>query len=321
MDVVFYEVFREEREALEKFPPKDIRAQFFAETIQESEHAAPPAPLVSVRTQSRIPPSWAPQIKGILTRSRGYDHLTAYCRETGRNIPCGYLDNYCARAVAEQSVLMMMALLRRLKKQMHSLETFSRDGLTGGECRGRRALVVGVGHIGAEIVDIVRGLKMEVCGVDPKHNLKDLKYVSLEEGLPWADAVFCACDLNEGTAGMLGYPAWRQTKLEVLFVNIARGEISPVEDMSRLLAEGKLGGLAMDVYDEEDALAQDLRMGEERGREAATVMSLKGRGDVVFTPHNAFNTREALEQKARLSVASVEAFLKSGMFPLPVPLS
>ncbi len=317
-DVVFYEVFAEEKKALEKFLPAKLRARFESKTIQECGEALPSAKLISVRTQSRIPLRWGAHLSGIFTRSQGYDHLVFYRSGTGKNIACGYIKEYCSRAVAEQAVLTMMVLLRKLKKQMDCFGTFSRDGLTGLECRGRRALVIGVGHIGGEVVTITRGLAMTVRGVDPQHKIKGLRYVTLAKGLPWADVIFCACPLTDTTKAMLNYNALRKVKKEAIFVNVGRGEISPVKDLARLLSENILGGISLDVFDEESLLADSLRA--RRGDAyVRMMMKLKNRDNVVFTPHNAFNTQEALEAKARLSVEAVERFLRQGTFPDPVP--
>lgn len=317
-DVVFYEVFKEEKRALEKFLPAKIRARFVSKAVQGCGERRPSARLISVRTQSRIPPEWAEHLGGIFTRSQGYDHLVAYRRAAGENVACGYIKEYCSRAVAEQAVLVMMALLRKLKKQMISLGTFSRDGLTGLECRGRHALVVGVGNIGKEIAAIARGLGMTVKGVDPRRGVKGLGYVTLAKGLPWADVVFCACPLTEKTKTMLDYSMLRKVKKGAIFVNVGRGEISPVKDLARLLSEGILGGIGLDVFDEEHSLADSLRARRADAR-ARRTWKLKDKGNVIFTPHNAFNTHEALEGKARLSAEAVRHFLRRGTFPDPVP--
>ena len=317
-DVVFYEVFKEEKRALEKFLPAKIRARFVSKTVQECGGGLPSARLISVRTQSRIPPEWAEHLGGIFSRSQGYDHLVAYQRAAGKNVACGYIKEYCSRAVAEQAALVMMALLRKLKKQMLSFGTFSRDGLTGRECRGRHALVVGVGNIGKEIVTVARGLGMTVKGVDPRRGVEGLDYVALAKGLSWADVVFCACPVTDKTKAMLDYHVLRKVKKGAIFVNVGRGEISPAKDLARLLSEGILGGIGLDVFDEEHSLADSLRARRADVR-ARRMSKLKDKSNVVFTPHNAFNTREALEGKARLSAEAVVRFLRRGTFPDPVP--
>ena len=131
VDVWFYEAFQEEADELRSLLPAGISAEYTPATIQETGHAAPPAKLISIRTQSQIPLQWAPQLDAILTRSTGYDHLRAYAAATGATLGLGYLPLYCHRAVAEQAVLLWMALLRRLPVQMKQFHTFHRDGITG----------------------------------------------------------------------------------------------------------------------------------------------------------------------------------------------
>jgi D-lactate dehydrogenase len=279
-----------------------------------------PAPLISVRTQSVIPPAWAKDLQGILSRTTGYERLISYRRETDACVPCGYLPVYCARAVAEQAVLMVLTLMRKLKIQIRHFEIFNRDGLTGAECQGRNLLVVGVGHIGSEIVDIARGLRMNVKGVDLQPKLSDLEYVSLAKGIPWADIIICALPLTPETKGFLGYEALKKAKPEVVLVNIGRGEITPVEELKILLEDEVLGAVGLDVFPNESEVAEYLRgHRRENSRQIATILELKSRDNVLFTPHNAFNTAEAVERKAEQTVESIQLFLDKKVFPYPVP--
>lgn len=303
MQVYFYEAFTEEVAALKQYLPGHVAAGFTWKTIQESGDAAPPAPLISIRTQSVIPPDW--QLAGVLSRTTGYDHLMDCA------VPCGYLPLYCNRAVAEQAMLLWMALLRKLPQQLAHFATFNRDGLTGTECAGKNLLVVGVGHVGSEVVKIGCGLGMNVRRVDIIPERADTR---IEEGLPWADIIVCAMNLTRQNVGYFNYGRLKQAKPAALFINIARGELSPTADLARLLDEGHLGGVALDVYENEKELAVALRAG--RGS-----FPLAGRPNVICTPHNAFNTAEAVARKAQQSVDSVLTFLQHGHFPWPVPAS
>ena len=83
MDVFFYEAFEEEEKAIKRYLPADIQAGFSCKTIQEYGSAVPAAQIISIRTQSVIPIEWAQKLSGILSRSTGYDHLTAYLKECG----------------------------------------------------------------------------------------------------------------------------------------------------------------------------------------------------------------------------------------------
>jgi len=320
IDVKFYEAFKEEEREIKKFLPKNIRAQFTPKTVQEDGEKKPPAELISIRTQSEVPLEWADDIKGLLARSQGYDHLLAFRREFNADIACGFLGNYCARAVAEQAILMMMALLRKLKKQTQQFVSFARDGLTGKECLKRHALIIGVGNIGSEIAGMARGLNMRVRGVDIAPTFQGIDYVSLSQGLAWAEVIFCALPLTGQTDGMLNRAAFQKTEPGSIFINIARGEISPIADLKQLLDEGILAGIGLDVYPQEGIMADSLRAGQgDKTPEGRTILKLAHDERVIFTPHNAFNTTEALEQKASLTAEAVVSYLKNKTFPFPAP--
>ncbi len=306
MDVHFYEAFEEEIVVLRQYLPAHVRAHFTSNTTQEAGDTEPLAELISIRTQSIIPPSWTGKVRGIVSRTTGYDHLVG-CR-----IPCGYLPHYCSHSVAEQAILLAMALLRKLPAQVAQFPAFHRDGLTGSECAGKKLLVVGVGNIGTEIVKIGQALGMQVHGVDIVERHASISYVTLEDGLVWADIIVCAMNLTKDNACYFSYETLKRARKGMVFVNIARGEFTPTEDMVMLLDEGHLSGLALDVYEDESKLAVALRSGK-------SGFPLLGRPNVILTPHNAFNTAEAVDRKARQTVQQIEYFLAHKWFLWPVP--
>lgn len=320
--VFFYEAFEEEKAALEKYNNGMIDAGYDWKTIQEARHKTPPAPVISVRTQSQIPPQWKNSIKAILTRSTGYDHLVEYRDDNeAENVVMGYLPLYCNRAVAEQAMMFWSALLRRLSRQLNQFRCFHRDGLTGGECSGRTLAVFGVGNIGREVVRIGRGLDMRVMGVDIEPRFNDVEYCSPDAALAAADVIVCAMNLTDENRGYFDYKRLSQVRPGTIFVNIARGELSPPSDLLRLLNDGILGGLGLDVYPDEKKLGPTLR-GEkpEQGAEYNAIAALLERDDVLLTPHNAFNTQEAVERKSEQSIQQLLFFQKTGNeFLWPVP--
>jgi D-lactate dehydrogenase len=319
-DVFFYEAFEEEAAAIAAVLPPQIRAGFTAATIQEYGKAEPPARIISLRTQSQIPGAWAEKMDALLSRSTGYDHLAAYRARHPSGPACGYLPLYCARAVAEQALLLWTALSRRLTVQLRQFNTFDRDGITGREIAGKTLLVAGVGNIGSEIVRIGQGLGMTVYGVDPvrKYNFTD--YVELDEKIGEADIIVCAMNLTDENRKIFNYERLIKAKSGAIFINIARGELSPPGDLLRLLEEGQLGGAGLDVYDDESELAVALRTGGTcRSESARAVLKLNARDDVLCTPHNAFNTEEAVYRKAEQSVQQIEHFLKTGTFLWNIP--
>ena len=327
---VFYEAFEEEEKILVKVLPKEFKYLFTWKTIQESGHKAPPAKVISTRTQSKFPVEWADKLDAIITRSTGYDHVADYLNRTGARISAAYLPEYAARPVAEQALMMWTALLRNLTAQRKSFATFHRNGLTGREIRNRRITVIGVGRIGGEIVDMAHGLKMRVLGVDikPRPEMKKqygLKYVSLKEGLKNADIAVCALPLTEITRGMLDYETLKLMPGNSIFINVGRGEVSPSLDLLKLLNEGIFGGIGLDVYDFEKELASVLRDGKklsklnsEARKSVTAVLKLMKSQNVILTPHNAFNTEESVERKSLRTAENIAAYFKTGKFLTPV---
>lgn len=322
-DAFFYEAFAEEAERLLHYAAAaGLRVGHSPLTIQETGHEAPPAPVVSLRTQSIFPLAWAPQLRGILTRSTGYDHLFAYRDAVGAACPpLGYLPLYCARAVAEQALLLWTALLRRLPRQLAEFDRFRRDHLSGQENHDKVMALFGVGNIGHEIWKIATALGLRVRGVDPVRRHADVAYVSPEEALAEADIIVCAMNLTPRNRGYFTREILAQAKRKPLLVNIARGEFTPATVLEAALDEGLLSGIALDVYNEESTLAPALRTGNKFALTAdnQALLRLRRRPDVLLTPHNAFNTLEAVERKSEQSIRTLLHFQKNGQFLWPVP--
>jgi D-lactate dehydrogenase len=321
LDVFFYEAFEEEEQTLKRLLPPNLRAGFISSTIQEhSVDPQPPAPIISIRTQSEIPPEWAFNLQAVIARTTGYDHLKVYRDKTGSKLPCGYLPKYCSRAVAEHAMILWMSLLRKLPSQMEHFKNFDRDGLTGFECEGKTLLVVGVGNIGSEIVRIGTGLGMDVLGVDIVRRHSSVNYVPVEEGLRNADIVVCSMNLTSSNIGYFNSDRLRMFKRGALFINIARGEMSPPADIVRALDEGTLSGAGLDVYDHESALAVSLRAGKPSDDPTVqAVLKLTKRPNVILTPHNAFNTHESVERKSRQTLEQIAHFREHGVFLWQAP--
>jgi D-lactate dehydrogenase len=320
-DIKFYETFREEKELLKTYLPAKITASFTHKTIQEEGEKKPPARFICIRTQSNIPQSWIGSLDAILSRSQGYDHLLPIVTKN-KHIHCGYIGDYCSKAVAEHAVLTMWMLLRQMKTQIQNFNSFHRENMSGIECADKNVLVVGVGNIGQEIVKIAKKLNMNVRGVDFLHKVKNLKYVSLQQGLPWADIVFCALPLTDRTVNLLNYNVLKRIRPPGHFINVSRGEISPIKDLKRLINEHKLSGLSLDVYENEKDLATFLRNPKRNQARISQgirdVLFLKDQSNVIFTPHNAFNTVEALDRKCRQTADEAYCFLKTKTFRWPV---
>jgi len=320
-DICFYEAFEEEADELRRLLPPSLSAIYTDHTIQESGDGMPPCRLISVRTQSQLPVPWASHLDGILSRSTGYDHLLDYASRVEAPPALGYLPLYCHRAVAEHALLLWMALMRRLKLQLSQFSNFHRDGLTGTECQGKTLVVVGVGHIGYEVCRIGRAMEMRILGVDLQQCHEDIEYAELDHALPQADVLVCAMDLNKENRGFFHLETWSRIKRGAIFVNVSRGELSPSSILLEALQKGYLGGVGLDAFDQEPVLARSLRSETStENPEALAAITLSKRADCLCTPHNAFNSQEAVLRKSEHSVLQLIQFLQNGKFLWPVPI-
>jgi D-lactate dehydrogenase len=312
-EIAFYEAFEEEADKLRHYLPDPSVAFFTEKTIQDESHEKSVAPVISVRTQSVIPLTWASHIDAIISRSTGYDHLLRYKNDTGVNVQAGNLPHYCSRAVAEQCMLLWMTLLRKLRQQMSALDKFDRNYLTGKETKGRNLSVFGVGQIGCEVVNIGLSLGMNVVGVDVDAKHDHINYVSSDEALAQADIIVCAMNLTNENHSYFNDNAWEKVCPGAVFINVSRGELSPMVGLYKALESSLLSGIALDVYNEESNIAGFLRKTSfNPTKELEAFKILKDHPDVIMTPHNAFNTEEAVEQKAEQSVIQFLSLKETG---------
>jgi D-lactate dehydrogenase len=319
-DVYFYEAFEEEQKELKKFIPENIRAGFTKKTIQENNDDISPAKIISIRTQSIIPFKWSQNLNAILSRSTGYDHLIRYKEETQTDIKTGYLPLYCNRSVAEQAMTLWMALSRKLPLQIKSFNTFHRDGLTGNEIEGKTLMVVGVGNIGSEIVKIGQALKMKVFGVDLVKKYSFVNYITFNEGVIQADIIVSAMNLTSENENYFTYRKLSKVKTGAIFINIARGELSHSTELLKLIQADKLSGIGLDVFNDENILARSLRSNKKvKSKEIEAIREMQKYTNVIFTPHNSFNTKESVIRKSKQSAEQLIHLFENGEFKWSTP--
>ncbi len=320
MKVRFYEAFKEEADALRRYLPPGIKADFCSSTIQENGDTDVPADIISIRTQSVIPSDWSGGLKAILSRSTGYDHLIKYRDGNAGSLEYGYLPIYCNRSVAEHAITLMLTLIKKIPQQIKQFSNFNRDGITGSEILGKNALVVGVGNIGIEIVKLLRCFGMNVSGCDLVHKHDDVYYKEFDDAIGSADVIFCAMNLNEKSRNYFTYEKLSRAKTNSIFINIARGDMSPATDLLQAINESRIAGAALDVFPEEELLSASLRGGSLPDHpQLHAVMELSRLPNVILTPHNAFNTEESVERKAYQSIQQILNFIEHGEFLWPVP--
>ncbi len=260
-----------------------------------------------------------PHLKFIATRSTGFDHIDLDAC-LSRGIVVSNVPSYGENTVAEHT----MALLLMLSRKVHQSVLQVRSGrvdlaeLTGFDLQGKTIGVIGAGHIGLHVIRIARGFGMRVLAYDVRSDpfLADLlgfAYVSMDQLLAESDIVTLHCPLTEKTEHLMGRAQIGRMKRGALLINTSRGGLVDTDALVGALESGRLGGAGLDVLEGEELIKEDKQLlaqpvDVERLRTAVRNRVLLARDDVVFTPHNAFNSREALVRILEVTLANLEAY-------------
>ena len=187
-------------------------------------------------------------------------------------------------SAAEHSLAMLASLSRNIPEAHHSVKKkhWERKKFMGVELNRKTLGVLGLGRIGSEVARKARGLDMQILAYDPyisEERAKKLgaELVSKEELLRQADFISLHLPLVNSTYHIIGEEELQLVKPEARIVNCARGGLIDEEALARALAEGRIAGAALDVFEEEP-------LGD------SPLLDLE---NVILTPHLGASTREA----------------------------
>jgi D-lactate dehydrogenase len=309
------------------------------EFVDELDEVSPDAEIVSVFISSRIDSSFLnehPAVRLIATRSTTLDHIDCEARRRQGVIVCA-VTSYGDHTVAEHTFALLLGLSRRLRDVMEGERKsgFSLDVLRGFELRGKRLGLIGAGRIGRQVIPIARAFGMPVLIHDPylKSTEKELGVpnVSLDELLARSDIISLHATLTPETYHLLNRETLGNCRRGVIIINTARGGLIDTAALAEALASGQVAGAGLDVLEAESVMRQkatDIVAAEivERLRSPFAPTEFRdpahlrhfcdlmhsekilNRRNVVFTPHIAFNSLEAVDRINREIVANIRAF-------------
>ncbi len=281
---------------------------------------------VSVFVNSRIDAKVLdalPDLKYISTRSTGYDHIDiAECRKRG--IGVSFVPGYGDNTVTEFTFGLMVNLTRKIYQgidQIKETGSFNLSGLRGVDLAGKTLGVIGTGRIGKKMIKIAKGFEMNVIAYDPFPDEKSAgelgyRYAGLDEVLAYSDIVTLHCPYTPQTHHMINAANMNKFKKGAYLVNTARGGLVETEALVSALKQGILAGAAMDVIEEEGETKDELTLltdGHPNEKELKTVLmnhALMKMPNVLVTPHNAFNSQEALVRILDTTIENILSFKK-----------
>jgi len=216
---------------------------------------------------------------------------------------------YSPYAVAEHAMGMILMLNRKLHKAYIRTRdfNFSLNGLIGFDLHGKTAGVIGTGKIGRTFIDICRGFGMDIIANDPyPAEGSGITYVPREELFRNSDIISLHCPLTEDTRYIINEQSLSLMKPDTLIVNTSRGKLIDSEALLAALNEKRIGGAALDVYEEEtDLFFED---NSDRLVTDEILSLLVSRPNVLITSHQAFLTKEALQSIAETTLQSLSDY-------------
>lgn len=258
-------------------------------------------------------------VKLVLLRCAGFNNVDLKAA-AAQGIAVARVPEYSPHAVAEHTLALLLTLVRKTHRAHARVRegNFELDGLLGFDLHGKTVGVVGTGRIGRCVVKIFQGLGCEVLAHDPQPQPElTAPYVSLDELLARSRVVLLQCPLNEATRHLINGERLARMPRGAVLVNTSRGAVVDTRAVIDALKSGHLGGLAIDVYEEEAALFFDDHSDEVLTDDVFA--RLQTFPNVLITAHQAFFTEEALAAIAQTTLANLDAFLRTGTPLHPVP--
>ncbi len=226
-------------------------------------------------------------------------------------LPVTRVPNYSPYSVAEHTVALILALNRKTHRAFNRVRehNFSLAGLQGFDLHGKTAGVIGTGRIGRIVAEILKGFGMRVLGYDAYPDPQwaaghGVAYTDPRTLARESDVVTLHVPLTPETKYVVCQESLELMKPGAILVNVSRGQLVDTKALIHALKSRRLGGVALDVYEEEEGLFFEDLSGQVV--EDDVLSRLLTFPNVLITAHQAFLTREALHDIASTTVENVK---------------
>jgi D-lactate dehydrogenase len=235
---------------------------------------------------------------------------------------------YSPNAVAEHAAALLLTLVRRIHRAYNRIRdhNFSLAGFVGFDIAGKTVGLIGCGKIGQKAAQIFRGFEARVITYDPMADsewaaARGVTITDLDTLLRESDIISLHVPLTPESRYIIRAETLAKMKPGVVIINTSRGELVNTEDLIASLRSGKIGGVGLDVYEEEEEYFYSDHSGTILDDERLAYLLTFP--NVLVTAHQAFLTKEALTQIASVSVVNILAahghnpFLKDTVLTAP----
>ena len=251
-------------------------------------------------------------VKLIALRCAGFNNVNL--KYAADKIKVIHVPAYSPEAVAEHAIGMLLTSVRRIHKAyIRSKDfNFSLNGLTGFNLCGKTIGVIGTGKIGKAFVNICKGFGMKVLAYDlyPDEKL-GIEYTDIDTIFKKSDIISLHCPLTKENYHLIDDKALSGMKDGVVLINTSRGSLIDAEALLEVIKTRKVGAACLDVYEEESDLFFEDNSGHIVHDDIlARLISMP---NVLITSHQAFLTKEALENIAETTISGIENYFKNGI--------
>lgn len=254
-------------------------------------------------------------VKLIALRCAGFNNVDI--KKLGNDLMAVRVPAYSPYAVAEHAVALILSIDRKIYKayQRTKKYNFTLNGLLGFDIHGKTVGVIGSGKIGKVFINIMNGFGCKVLVYDKFPDEKaaqemNFEYVDLDRLYRESDIISLHCPLTDENYKMINEDSLNKMKDGVVLINTSRGKLIDTKSLIQKLQEGKIGGLGLDVYeDEEEFFLNDMSNSYIRDEELSILLTMP---NVVVTSHQAFFTKEALNKIALDTCENIKEFFETG---------
>ncbi len=248
-------------------------------------------------------------VKHVALRCAGFNNVNLEAaRELGLVVT--RVPAYSPHAVAEHTVALLQTLNRKIHRAYHRVRelNFSLKGLVGFDLYGKTVGIAGTGKIGRLVAKIFLGYGCKLIAYDPFPDatwaaVNEVEYVPFPVLLARSDVVTLHLPLTSESHHLLNAESLAMMKPGAYLVNTSRGKLIDTTALLQHLKSGHLGGVALDVYEEEEGLFFEDHSGEIlQDDELNLLLSF---ANVIITSHQAFLTHEALSAIANVTVENL----------------
>jgi D-lactate dehydrogenase len=250
-------------------------------------------------------------VKGILLRSAGFNHVDI--KSAKNKLHVLRVPSYSPEAVAEFAIALLLTINRKTHRAYARTRDFNMtiQGLMGTDFHGKTAGIIGTGKIGRSMIRILKGFGMNILAYDlyPDHSL-DVEYTEIDYLISNSDVISLHCPLTEQTYHLINEKTIALMKKGVYLVNTSRGALIDSKALLESLRNTKIfGGVALDVYEEEDGVFYEDH--SDKVILDDILARLTTFPHVLITSHQGFFTKEALEAIARTTLFNATCLEKN----------